>query len=125
MTIKKLSKRQLRVGETLKRSFAKSFNEEIISQKLLMKSRITILTVIMSNDLKNAKIYFTISETMKDQLQKIYIALNKLSPILKYKTKKDISLKFMPNLHFYYDKSFDNNQKILKILHHPHIKQDL
>ncbi|XZR52793.1 MAG: 30S ribosome-binding factor RbfA [Enterobacteriaceae bacterium] len=74
----------------------------------------TITNIIISSDLINIKIYVTILNcilnknikiTEKQQIKK----LQYYSKYIRYIIKKNLNMKFTPNLIFIYDKSYKNN----------------
>ena len=75
----------------------------------------TISSVKMSADLKNAKIYFMVpgGETNKrDATDGFHCALGYLKRIL----ARRLGLRYMPNLKFFYDESFDYGDHIDTLL---------
>ncbi len=78
-------------------------------------STVTITGVKMTKDLKIAKVYFTTSNEgieKKKVIEGFKSAIGYVKRILGQK----LGLKYMPQLQFYYDESFDYGAKIDKML---------
>jgi ribosome-binding factor A len=103
--------RKDRVGELLK---------EVISEIVTLRIKdprvqgITITDIRMSQDLKTANIYFSgLGDGREDSHRK---GLEAASGFIRHQLRKNLDLKYIPELHFFYDTSFDNSLKINKIL---------
>lgn len=106
-----LSQRQLRVGELIKRSLS----ETLIKKQINDDFSVTISEVKMTPDLKLAIIFFFplgLNIDLNQAIQK----LNDYSYILKANLSRQIKLKFLPDLIFKVDNSFDQVQKIDNLL---------
>ena len=79
----------------------------------------TITGVKMSPDLKLARIYFTISGTFPDKEKTIANAVKGFDSALgfiKRTLAKQLGLRYMPDLRFFYDTSFDYGSRIDAVL---------
>lgn len=76
---------------------------------------ITITSVKVSDDLRNAKIYFV--EIGKDECsEEIRTGLTKATGFLRRELGKRLNLRFVPEINFFHDKSFGYGNRIDKIL---------
>lgn len=113
-TSKPLSQRQLKVGETLKKIIANLFIKDQIVLPSISTRNITISEVRVSPDLRHARVYFMpLSGNEPEVALKI---LNQFSYEVKKRVKTAWTAKFLPNLKFVLDQSFDYAEKIEKII---------
>ena len=108
------SQRQLKAGENLKKILAKIFLNEAIIFPTIDSKLITVTEARISPDFKYAKIFFIplIGQRSDEFLE----VLNNFSKEIKFKASKNWTAKFMPNLKFVLDESFDYAEKIEKII---------
>ena len=76
---------------------------------------ITFSKVIVSPDLKNAKVFFTVLNEKK-RLNAIEIELNRKSKIFRKYLAGFLGIKFVPKLKFFYDDTLLYEQKINRLL---------
>lgn len=108
------SQRQLKVAEALKRALSDVFTFKRLSHPFFEKIMITVSEVRISGDLKLATAFINFHEDVdKDQLIKL---LNEISPYIKKLIADKVTLRFLPQIRFVYDESFDYAQKIDKLL---------
>lgn len=74
-----------------------------------------IAGVKMSPDLKLARIYFTCQGDEKTK-EAVTAGFNSAKGFLKRTLAKELGLRYMPELNFYYDESFDYGERIDKVL---------
>ncbi|MEN9894562.1 MAG: hypothetical protein RIR97_414 [Pseudomonadota bacterium] len=118
------SQRMLRVGEQVRAALTQVLQRGDIRDPLIEKTVISISEVRMSPDLKIGTAYVTPLGVADHQ--GIIDALNKnakyirgrLSPILR-------QMKYMPEVRFRDDTSFDNYKKIDDLLRSPDVMRDL
>ena len=113
-TSKPLSQRQLKVGETLKKIIANLFIKDQIVIPSISTRNITITEVRVSPDLRHARVYFVPLSGNKPELA--LETLNQFSYEVKRRVKASWTAKFLPNLKFVLDLSFDYAEKIEKII---------
>jgi len=93
---------------------------EVISDIIRFKIKdprvqgITITEVLMSSDLKSARVYFNSLADGRSELHKQ--GLEKASGFIRRQLRLELDLKYIPALSFFYDTSFDNFARINKIL---------
>ena len=108
------SQRQLRVGELIKQSLGQIFLKDEAKVPILETKNITVTEVRMSPDLKNARAY-VIPLGGKD-CEKAISILTQFSHLIRKALSKKIEMKFLPNVSFVSDKSFDYAEKIEKLI---------
>ena len=82
---------------------------------------LTITDVKMSDDLRSAKIYFV--QMGKDKLDpELQAGLEKAKGFLKRELSKRLNLRYMPDVFFFYDKSFEYGSRIDRLLMEIHEK---
>ena len=74
---------------------------------------VTVSDVTMSRDLKNARVYV---EVFGGDITEVLEGLNKAAGFIQMRIAQTLKLKFTPKITFYKDTSFDNAQRIEKIL---------
>tara|TARA_B100001287_G_C22676834_1_gene528170 strand:+ start:2174 stop:2539 length:366 start_codon:yes stop_codon:yes gene_type:complete len=108
------SQRQLKGGENLKKILAKLFNQQNIILPEIDTKLITITEVRISPDFKYAKVFFM--PLAGKEIIKFSDILNENSLEIKKIASKEWTAKFMPNLNFIKDESFDYAEKIENLL---------
>ena len=108
------SQRQLRVGELIKQSLGQIFLRDEAKLPTLITKNITVTEVRMSRDLKNARAY-VIPLGGKDTENAVNV-LTKFSHLIRKALSKKIDMKFLPQVSFIGDKSFDYAEKIEKLI---------
>ena len=101
-----------RVGGQVQRALSELLHKRIRDPRL---KDATISEVEMSPDLKLAKIYYTLpaSDGARDEA---LAGFNSASGFVKRTLARELGLRYMPNLKFYYDDSFDYGAKIDSLL---------
>ncbi|MCX8516157.1 MAG: 30S ribosome-binding factor RbfA, partial [Alphaproteobacteria bacterium] len=77
---------------------------------------ITISSVMMSPDLKNARVFFVAQR--QEQNSEVVQALNRAVPFFKKILAKKLRARFVPHLRFLADDSFQVAEEIETLLHH-------
>ena len=108
------SQRQLKAGENLKKILGRLFIQQEIILPDLNSKLVTVTEVRVSPDFKHAKVFFIpLAGINSDNFLKI---LNEYALDIKKIASKQWTAKFMPNLHFVLDKSFDYAEKIENLI---------
>ena len=107
------SQRQLKAGENLKKILARIFIRQNIVLPEIDTKLITITEVRISPDFKHAKVFSAFSWK---EIVKFSDILNQNSLEIKKNASKEWTAKFMPNLNFVKDESFDYAEKIENLL---------
>ncbi len=108
------TQRQLKGGENLKKILARIFIQQNIILPGIDTKLITITEVRISPDFKHAKVFFM--PLAGKEISKISEILNDNSLDIKKNASKEWTAKFMPNLYFVKDESFDYAEKIENLL---------
>ena len=111
---KQPSNRQLKVAQQI-RFLVSNFliKEDFIFENFDSKN-LTIVDVILSPDLKNAKIFVTTNSLHEN---KPFIdELNYKSNLIQRKIASNLTSKFTPKIKFFFDNSFEYSNKINNIL---------
>ncbi len=118
------SQRQLRVGEQVRAAITTVLQRGEIRDPLIEKTVIAISEVRMSPDLKIATAYVTpLGQT---DHAPIVEALNKNARYIRKRVTPALrQMKYMPDLRFRDDTSFDNYQRIDELLRSPQVLRDL
>ena len=101
-------KRADRVGRLIKKVLSEVIVRQIKDPRLAMT---TITSVKMSPDLKSARIYYTTSGG-KDKLKAASKALQSAHGYIKKKLARQLDLRYIPELKFFHDDSFDYGSRI-------------
>ena len=117
------SQRQIRFGELIRSLISDCLLKEDFYEAEVPFTTITVSFVKMSKDLKIANVYFMplggeFKETLLDVLNsKKYI-------FQKYIAKAKLQSKFTPKIKFYIDDSFEEAEKISKLLMNKKVSRD-
>ena len=111
---KQPSNRQLKIGQQI-RFLVSSFliKEDFIFENFDSKN-LTIVDVILSSDLKNAKIFVSTNSISENKL--FIDELNKKSKLIQRKIASNLTSKFTPKIKFLFDNSFEYSNKINNLL---------
>ena len=105
-------KRAERVADVIKKEISDILLKEVSDPRI---GHLTITGVKLSDDLRQAKIYFVQMGQDKGS-QEIQESLQKASGFLKKELGKRLSLRFTPQIHFIYDGSFEYGSRIDRLL---------
>jgi len=120
---KEPSQRQLRVAQEIKKIIAGALEKGEVRNPLLLDNMITITDVDISPDLKLCTIYFM---TLNGQnLGQIEDDLNAETWGLKKLIASKLKLRYTPDLNFRMDTSFEEVDRIEKLLRDPKVAKDL
>ena len=118
------SQRQLRVGEQVRHALSDIFQRGEVRDELIESTVISISEVRMSLDLKIATAFVSPLGAADDEAVIKALAKNarfirgRLSPALR-------QMKYMPELRFRLDTSYDNMARIDELLRSPEVARDL
>ncbi len=101
-----------RVSGLIQEVLSDILNKEIADPRLAMA---TITGVRMSTDLRIASIYFTISGG-ESKINAAVDAFDRAHGFIKKKLARQLELRYMPELRFFHDGSFDYGSNIEKLL---------
>ena len=110
---KQPSNRQLKVGQQIRFLVSNFFIKEDFIFENFDSKNLTIVDVVLSPDLKNAKVFVIINSVDT----KLFIdELNNKSKLIQKKIALNLTSKFTPKLKFFFDNSFEYSDKINNIL---------
>lgn len=118
------SQRMLRVGEQVRAAITQVLQRGEVRDPLIEKTVISISEVRMSPDLKIATAFVTpLGATDHDET---VAALNRNAKFIRGRLGNALrQMKYMPELRFRDDTSFDNYKKIDELLRSPEVARDL
>ena len=118
------SQRQIRYSELIRILISECLLRADFYNNEVPMTSITVSFVKMSKDLRNANIYFMpLGGKYKDKLLEI---LNKQKYVFqKYIANAKLQSKFTPKINFYIDDTFDEGEKISKLLLDEKVLRDL
>lgn len=118
------TQRQLRVGEMIRHAFTDVLMRLEFIEPGLDSQSVTVTEVRVSPDLRNATIY-TVPFGNADAAARLRDALARHQKYLRGELAKRVKLKYMPNLSFQIDDSFEQAKRIDELLQSPTVKRDL
>ena len=117
------SQRQLRVGEMIRHAIAEILMRSDIADPKFDGHNITVTEVRVSPDLRNATIYALPFGAGDPKALKATLVSHQR--YLRGELAKRVDLKYMPDLSFEIDETFDQAERIDTILSLPEVKRDL
>ena len=108
------SQRQLRVGEEIRHLLSQALMRGDIYVPELEGVSVTVSEVSVSPDMSNARAYVTPLGGV--DMDEVVAILNVIAPDLQTWIAKKVHLRRMPRLKFMADNSFDNAQKMSKLI---------
>ena len=105
------STRLQRVADLIHHQLADLLKKEVQDSRL---NNVVLTAVIMSPDLKQAKVFYTILETK--HRNKIQQALNKAAGYLRHLLAEATVLRYIPQLQFIYDESVERGSRITTLI---------
>jgi len=117
------SQRALRVGELVRHALVEVFARETLQDPVLAGHTITVPEVRMSPDLRLATVY-VMPLGGRDEAA-VLAALERNKRWLRGALAKRIDMKFMPELRFRIDETFDEADRIDRLLRSPAVARDL
>ncbi|MBQ8631715.1 MAG: 30S ribosome-binding factor RbfA [Alphaproteobacteria bacterium] len=123
MAEKEPSQRQLRVGQEIKKILAGFIDHGEIRNLEGIHTMVTITEVRVSPDLKYASVYLmtTNGEHLKEVLDGLQLAAN----YLRKQVAGKLQLRYAPELVFKIDDTFEQVDKIERLLRDPKVQEDL
>ena len=115
--------RQLRVGEELRHVLAGIFEREAFRDPALRDVSLTVTEVRPSPDLRHARVY--IVPLGGGDMPAILEGLKRVKPFLRREVAARVQIKFIPDLIFAADTTFDEAEHISRLLHKPEVARDI
>ena len=120
---KEPSQRQLRVAQEIKKIIAGFIDRGEVRNLENIDTMVTVTKVSVSPDLKYCTVWFM--TTNGNFLQEVLGGLQLASNFLRKQVAAKTSLRYVPEINFRVDKSFEEVDKIEKLLRNPKVAQDL
>ncbi len=117
------SQRQLKVGELIRHALAEIFTRGEIVDEVLSRYSLTVPEVRMTPDLKLATIY--VMPLGGEGADEVVAHLEKHKRFLRGELARRVKLKFMPEIRFRIDTSFESSRRIDELLASPKVARDL
>ncbi len=117
------SQRQLRVGELIRHALAQMLSRGDIYDDVLASHLVTIPEVRMSPDLRLATIY--VMPLGGKDVKPVLAALERHRKYIRGEIAHEVNLKFAPDIRFLRDESFDEAERIDRLLASDKVRQDL
>ncbi len=108
------SQRQLRVGEEVRHALASIFLQESFYEPGMAGMSITVSEVRISPDLRNATAF--VLPLGGKAPEDFMVTLTRITPQIRHYLAKRVHMKFLPQLYFKMDKSYEYAQKIDNLL---------
>lgn len=120
---KEPTQRQLRIAQEIRKIIASALERGEVRNPLILDNFVTITDVDISPDLKYCTVYFM---TLNGQnLGQIEDDLNAEARGMKKIIASKLKLRYTPDLNFRMDTSFEEVDRIEKLLRDPKVAQDL
>ena len=116
--------RQLRVGEELRHVLAAIFERETFRDPGLQDIHLTVTEVRPSPDLRHARVYVVPLGGAVD-MKPILEGLKREKPFLRREVASRVQMRFIPDLIFASDTTFDEAEHISRLLHKPEVARDI
>ncbi len=118
-----LSQRQLRVGQEVRKVIAEAIEQGDVRSPEIQEAFITITQVIMSPDLKYATVYLT---TLNGK--NLGIVLEQMQAekwLFKKLVASKLKLRYTPEINFRVDDTYDEVERVNKLMSDPKVQQDI
>ena len=117
------SQRQLRAGELVRHALAEILREEDVSDPALAAVSVTVTEARLSPDLRHALVF--VEPLGGVHAGDVVDGLNRSAKFLRGRLGHAIELKFIPDLKFAHDESFEEAARIDRLLAKPEVARDL
>ncbi len=117
------SVRVLKVGERVRHILSELLARGEAHEPLLSAITVSVTEVRMTPDLRNAKAY--VKPLLGKDEKTVLKALRTNTAFFQKEVAQRLGLKFAPKLNFQPDESFDEAERIEKLLHDPKVVRDL
>ena len=117
------SQRQLRAGELVRHALVEILREEELEDPAVKGVSVTVTEVRMSPDLKHAVCF--VEPLGGAGAAEVTAGLNRVSRFLRGRLGHAIELRFTPQLKFIHDESFDEAEKMSRLLADPRVRRDV
>ena len=122
-TAEQQSVRVLKVGERVRHILSELLARQEVHDEVVSAANIAVTEVRMSPDLRNATAY--VKPLLGADEDAVVTALRQNTAFLQREVAKRLGLKFAPKLKFRGDESFDEADRIERLLNDPKVVRDL
>ena len=122
-TVEDRSVRLLKVGERVRHVLSELLMRQEVHDDTLTAHHISVTEVRMSPDLRQARVYA--KPLLGGDEAEVLAALRRNTAYLQREVAQRLGLKFAPKLKFLADESFDEAERIEKLLSDPKVARDL
>ena len=117
------SVRVLKVGERVRHILSELLSRQEVHDDTLTAHSVSVTEVRMSPDLRNAAVY--VKPLLGEDEAVVIKALRVNTAFFQREVAKRLGLKFAPKLNFRGDESFDEAERIERLLNDPKVARDL
>jgi len=117
------SVRVLKVGERVRHILSELLARQEVHDEVVSAANIAVTEVRMTPDLRNATAY--VKPLLGSDEDEVVTALRQNTAFLQREVAKRLGLKFAPKMKFKPDESFDEADRIEKLLSDPKVARDL
>jgi ribosome-binding factor A len=117
------SVRLLKVGERVRHLLAEILTRQQVHDDTLTAHTVSVTEVRMSPDLRQARVY--VKPLLGGDEEAVLKALRQNTAYLQQEVAPRLGLRFAPKLKFQADESFDEAERIEKLLNDPKVARDL
>ncbi|WEK46201.1 MAG: 30S ribosome-binding factor RbfA [Candidatus Andeanibacterium colombiense] len=117
------SVRVLKVGERVRHMLSEILARQQVHDDTLSAHSVSVTEVRMTPDLRNAAVY--VKPLLGADEAEVVKALRQNTAFFQREVAKRLGLKFAPKLQFRGDESFDEAERIEKLLSDPRVQRDL
>jgi ribosome-binding factor A len=117
------SVRLLKVGERVRHVLSELLTRQQVHDDTLSGHTVSVTEVRMSPDLRQAKVY--VKPLLGGDEEAVLKALRQNTAYLQREVAQRLGLKFAPKLRFLADETFDEADRIEKLLSDPRVARDL
>jgi ribosome-binding factor A len=117
------SQRQLRAGELVRHALVEILREEDLQDEALKGVSVTVTEVRMSPDFKHALCF--VEPLGGGHAAEVVAGLNRVSRFLRGRLGHAIELRSIPALKFVHDESFDEADRMNRLLDDPRVRRDV
>lgn len=117
------SQRQLRIGQEIRRVLSEVMLRDTLLDEANVDVSLTISEVQISPDMKHATVY--VMSLGGQQGEEVIDLLKANLPYYRSVIAKQVRMKYIPNLIFKIDDTFDQAEKMSNLFNQPKVRQDL
>ena len=117
------SQRQLRVGEVIRHELARLLNDGTAHDPVLRSVSITVSEVRLSPDIKNATAF--VMPLAGQDREEVVAALRRAAAYFRRRLAEEVELRYTPQLDFRLDTTFEEAERIERLLDSDKVRRDI